>query len=259
MKTKWLTLTMLIGCGGLFFLLSFGLTLAYLACNNNIILFQSALPEILDVFRDLIEIFAWAIALSILSYAIFFRFAKTTIFRLSLLLCGLLLLRRVFDLSVTMIMYQTLSVYDDLFYNLFYWIIDILFVIFSWSIASATAKKYYRQRTVKNKAKTLFQNNITTDLTTEDFYPFQKIFSKRNPLQTCLLKISLLFSASKLLSRLIFDLGYGAPEDAREALIMLLYYLSDLIFGVVFYIFCILIFHIIFAKLKKQKNLDDVN
>ncbi|MBO5939149.1 MAG: hypothetical protein J6Q82_06590 [Clostridia bacterium] len=259
MKTKWLYLMMLVGGGGIFVLLSFGLTLAYLACNNDIILFQSALPELLDVLRDLSEIFAWAIALSILAYAIFFRTAKNIVFRLILLLCGLLLLRRLFDLLAILIMYQTLSLYNDLFFNIFYWIVDLLLLLISMVLASSTAKKYYRQCTVKNKAKTLFGNDVKVDLSTEDFYPFQTFFTKKNPLQRCLLKISILFSVSKVLSRLIFDLGYGAPEDVTEALIMCLYYLSDLIFGAVFYIFCILIFHVIFAKLKKQKNLDDVN
>ncbi len=259
MKTKWLTLMMLVGVGGLFVLLSFGLTIAYLSCDNNIILYQSILPEILNVLRNLTEVFAWAIALSLLAYAIFFRTAKSTVLRLSLLLCGLLLLRRVFDISVVLIVYQSISLYYDIFFNIIYFIIDLLILLISSVLISSTSKKYYRQRSAQNKAKTLFGNEIKTEISTEDFYPFQKIFDKKNPLQVCLLKISVFFSLSKILSRLLFDLGAGAPNDWKDFLWMVVYYLSDLIFGAVFYIFCILIFHVIFAKLKKQKNLDDVN
>ena len=249
---------MLIGCGGLFAVLSFGLTLAYLACNNNIVLYQSALPEIIDIFRDLFEILAWAIAFSMLTYAILYRLTKKTRLNLFALLGGILLLRRIFDLAVTLIMYRTISIYDDVIYNLIYWITDLLIVLFAWILTSSTANAYYRRRASKSKSKALFQDNAKIDASTKDFYPFQKIFTKENPLQLCLLKIALLFSASKLLSRLIFDLGYGAPADIAEFFVMLLYYLSDLLCGVIFYTFCILIFQFIFNKIQ-QKKLDDVN
>ena len=259
MKTKWLYLTMMLGCGGLFILLSFGLTMAYLACNNNIILFQSALPEVLDVFRELGELLAWAIALSLLSYAIFFRIPKSTVLRLVVLLGALLLLHRIFDLLAILIMYQSVSLYEDVIFNAFYWGIDLLFLAISLLLATSTAKAYYRHRAAKNKVKSLFKNDVTVDLSTEDFYPFRKFFTKQNPLQFCLFKMAILFSASKILSRLIFDFGYGAPQDATEILVMALYYLSDLLLGAIFYIFCILIFRFVFAKLQNTKKPDDVN
>ena len=180
MKTKWIYLTMLIGCGGLFAVLSFGLTLAYLACNNNIVLYQSALPEIIDIFRDLFEILAWAIAFSMLTYAILYRLTKKTRLNLFALLGGILLLRRIFDLAVTLIMYRTISIYDDVIYNLIYWITDLLIVLFAWILTSSTANAYYRRRASKSKSKALFQDNAKIDASAKDFYPFQKIFTKEN-------------------------------------------------------------------------------
>ena len=256
MKTKWLFLTMLIGCGGLFAVLSFGLTLAYLACNNNIVLFQSALPEILDVFRELIELLAWALALTLISYASIFGSTKKTTIRLLILLSGLLLVRRIFDLCVILLVNHKISLYEDLFYNLFYWIFDLVLLLISWLLISSTVKSYLRKRTVIGKARAIFGADTDLSVSTKEVYPFQKFFSKTNPLQRCFFKIALLFSASKLLSRLIFDLGYGAPESFGEVLIMFVYYLSDLIFGVIFYLFCILIFRIIVSK--SQKKTDDI-
>ena len=258
MKTKWLTLTMLIGCGGLFVVSSFGLSLAYHFCNNNIILFQSILPDLIDIVRELTEILIWALAISLLSYAVFFRFSKSVLFRLSSLLTLLLILHRIFELSVILIVQGKLNFSDDIGGNLFYLLGDLLLVLITYLLTSSTAKAYYRKRAVKAKAKSLFANDTTLDIKQEDFYPFKKIFDKANPLQRCLLKIAILFSATKILSRLLFDIGYGAPKDFGEFLLMLAYYLSDLLLGLVFYIFAIFIFRRIFTKIDTKK-LDDVN
>ena len=257
MKTKRLFLTMLIGCGGLFAVLSFGLTLAYLACNNNIVLFQSALPEILDVFRELIEFLAWALALVLISYASLFCGSNKTAVRLLFLLSGLLLVRRIFDLCAILLINHRISMHEDLFYNLFYWIFDLVLVLISWLLISSTIKAYLRRRTVTGKARALFGADTKFIISTEEVYPFGKCFSKTNPLQACFLKNAILFSASKILSRLIFDLDYGAPEGLGDLLLMFFYYLSDLIFGLIFYLFCILIFRIVIFK--TQKKTDDVN
>lgn len=262
MKTKWLTLTMLIGCGGLFTVLSFGFSLAYLFCNNNIILFQSILPDLIDIVRDLTEILVWALAISLVSYAIFFRLPKSTVFRLCFLLIALLVLHRIFELLVILIIQGTLDLANDILWNLFYLVGDLLLILISYLLITSTSKKYYHKRAVLTKAKSLFANDQSLDLKQEDFYPFKKIFDKTNPLQLCLLKIAILFSATKILSRLIFDIGYGAPKDFLEVLIMFAYYLSDLLLGIVFYVFAILIFHRLFAKMdqtKNEKKLDDVN
>lgn len=259
MKTKWLTLTMLIGCGGLFALLSFGFSLAYLYCNSNIILFQSILPDVIDLVRELTEILVWALAISLIASAVFFRLPKKTTLRLCFLLVALLILHRIFELSVILIVYHVLDFSDDILGNFFYLLGDLLLVLITWLLTATTAKSYYRKRTLKTKAKSLFGNDATPDLTLEDFYPFKKIFDKTNPLQLCLCKIAILFSGIKILSRLLYDFGIGAPKDFGEFSIMVAYYLSDLIFGIVFYVFAILIFHRIFAKFDQEKKPDDVN
>ena len=259
MKTKWLYLTMLIGCGGLFAILSFGLGLAYLFCNNNIILFQSILPDLIDIVRELTEIFVWTLALTLISYAIFFRLSKRVTVRLCSLLTALLILHRIFELSVILIVQRVLDFSDDILGNIFYLLGDLLLVLIACLLISSTAKGYYRKKAIKNKAKSLFGHDESLTLTHEDFYPFQKIFDKTNPLQLCLCKIAILFSATKILSRLIFDIGIGAPKGFGEFLIMVAYYLSDVLFGIVFYVFAILIFRWIFTKLEKNKKPDDVN
>ena len=155
-----------------------------------------------------------------------------------------------------------LDLSNDILGNCFYLLGDLLLVLIAYLLTSSTSKGYYRRQAVKNKAKSLFSNRTSIELKNEDFYPFKKILDASNPLQLCLLKIAILFSATKILSRLLYDFGIGAPNDFAEFLVMLAYYLSDVLLGIVFYIFAILIFRRIFAKLEKvnhEKKPDDVN
>ena len=170
------------------------------------------------------------------------------------MLIGLLILHRIFELSVILLVYGGLDFSNDILGNIFYLLGDLLIVLIAYFLTASTAKEYYRKRAATAKVKSLFANDPTLDLSYEEFYPFKKIFDKTNALQYCLLKIAILFSATKILSRLLYDFGIGAPEDFGEFLIMCAYYLSDLIFGIVFYIFAILIFRRIFAKVELTDN-----
>jgi len=49
------------------------------------------------------------------------------------------------------------------------------------------------------------------------------------------LKLAVMISGIKIVTRVISDLYYGAPESLAEGLIMIAYYTSDLLNGVIFY------------------------
>ncbi len=78
-------------------------------------------------------------------------------------------------------------------------------------------------------------------------YPYQGAFKKSNPLQKAGLLTSVIFSALLVLSRLIYDFSYGAPESTAEILQMIVGYASDIIAGILVYIF-ILLFSVPFFK-----------
>ena len=82
--------------------------------------------------------------------------------------------------------------------------------------------------------------------------PFSKFIDWYNPLQRSAIKMSALITAIKVGTRIINDVSVGAPESFGEVMIMVVYYLSDLIYGAVAYIVAIFIISLFFERLKKK-------
>jgi hypothetical protein len=68
--------------------------------------------------------------------------------------------------------------------------------------------------------------------------------------------MSLLILLIKLVTRVINDISYGAPESVEEVLIMVLYYLSDIIYGAVAYLISIFVISQFYEKIKKKSGVD---
>jgi hypothetical protein len=86
--------------------------------------------------------------------------------------------------------------------------------------------------------------------------PFSKLINWNNPLQRSAIKMSLLILLIKLVTRVINDISYGAPESVGEVLIMVLYYLSDIIYGAVAYLISIFVISQFYEKIKKKSGVD---
>ena len=82
--------------------------------------------------------------------------------------------------------------------------------------------------------------------------PFSKFFDWYNPLQRSAIKMSALITAIKVGTRIINDVSVGAPESFGEVMIMVVYYLSDFIYGAVAYIVAIFVISLFFERLKKK-------
>ena len=82
--------------------------------------------------------------------------------------------------------------------------------------------------------------------------PFSKFIDWYNPLQRSAIKMSVLITAIKVGTRIINDVSVGAPESFGEVMIMVVYYLSDFIYGAVAYIVAIFVISLFFERLKKK-------
>ena len=80
---------------------------------------------------------------------------------------------------------------------------------------------------------------------------FDKLYSSENALQKSALFVSLLITSTKLISQIIYDIGYGAPADIIDLLWMIALYLSSIISGVIVYI----ISFFVMKRLYKSENI----
>ena len=99
-------------------------------------------------------------------------------------------------------------------------------------------------------------------ISTPAFLPFTKTLDKNNPLQACAFKLALLVSGIKISTRIISDIYYGFPQSLAEGLVMVAYYLSDMLNGLIFYTLLWLLFNYINKKetaLSKCMTVSDQN
>ncbi len=84
--------------------------------------------------------------------------------------------------------------------------------------------------------------------------PFSHMIDFKNPLQKAALAAAAIISAFKIVSRIIYDFFYGAPQSLSDFLWMVGYYTSDIFIGVIAY-FTIIYFLLHFdSKAGKAKE-----
>lgn len=234
MKTKRTHLMMLAVTFGLYAILSFGFTLLLQYANTDIVLYASVLPEALAILIELTEILIYAFGFSLMIGASFSGFSLPSVLGLGGILSCACIFRRLCDLAVILIVFQELGI-EDLIESTTYLLLDLILIwIILWLIRWQLAR-YARKKSDLIKGSALFSSDSPSPSDLSDFFPFQRIYSKKNPAQTCILCIAVIRSAVKIISRIIYDIDYGAPEGFGEVVTMAVYYCSDLLIGVIFY------------------------
>jgi hypothetical protein len=203
------------------------------------------LPYFMNIVYQLAENVAFALCFAVIIYGAVAREAKKA-WLLFLIYAAASVLRHAADLAIT---YFSFSFVDatDVFNagaNLLFELICTLTVL----IISICIGSRYNQR----KAEIQKAARNTGDLTKVQTLNISSLYSRQNPLQRCALIAGILLSALKIAMRVSHDIKYisfyGVPADASEILLMVAYYLSDLLVCIVVYAIC----HIIFKYLIKK-------
>ena len=94
---------------------------------------------------------------------------------------------------------------------------------------------------------------------TTNVLPFAKLLDLSNPLQKSAFKMSILVCGVKILTRIINEFTMPAPASIVEVLVMIAYYLFDLLYGILAYVIALVVFSVIYDKLKSKKVADEDN
>ena len=203
---KVLSLSLLILCP-IYLVLSITYSIFY----SDIVFSIGILPKVLTILVVLCDIVSYAVCFSIFIYSVYRRGFKSTLPLIGLY-GGIVLLKYL----ATVLLHTLIFRYSpDFFSAIVSWILDILVL-----------------------AAALFIITVSISKRQENAVDFSGIFSKENPLQITSLFIGIFISAIKLIQRILFDIGYGAPDDILEVLWMSVSYLSDILICFIVYIVC---------------------
>ena len=233
---KYLLMLMAVSCAVLYLIYSTALVPLYTYFSTNVLFMGGWLPFVIRVLLEIIDVAIFAVAYFSITYA-FFRTTpkRAIIFPISYVI--LALFRRLISLLAELISSGYIGAEDFLSLGLYY-ILDIL------QLLAVVAIVYYEYQ----KCNKFFTERKKVGINTSPLLPFTKTFDKNNPLQICSFKLALLVAGIKIATRIISDIYYGFPESVAEGLVMVAYYLSDKLNGLIFYALLLFLFNNINKK-----------
>lgn len=189
--------------------------------NSDVLLADTVLPLALDLLMQVLNyLFYWG-AFSFVLYAVF-RFGFSNCRSFFLIYCGAVLFRYVANL-LTGFLTMGFPLWREIVSDyLPYLIIDIVLDIALLGTLNAILYATVRRYALYNKMK--------RDAFFNTHMMFQRLFDRKNPILSAAFWASLIPSAVQLVSRVIYDISYGAPTGPIDLLWMIVYYLSDFVF-----------------------------
>ena len=226
-KFRPLLLTAVV-CAVMYILTQLILTPVYTTVLSNRVYQATLLPYALKLVMSLAEVFTFGLCYSIVIYSAVMRRTRT-----AAAACGIYVaasvLRRAAALGVSFMMYHFIDKRDV--FNVSLPIIIETVQIFTVFLATYLAAKRYRTALADFVSR-------RGDASHLEALEMNSVFDRKNPLLVGTLTSALMLIAVNVAMRIYSDIGYGAPSGASEVFVMIIYYLFDVLLGVILYTVC---------------------
>ena len=212
--------------------------------SSDPLLTETVYPLLLDFSMQFLNFLCYWCAFSYVIYA-FFRFGFDRGYAFPLLYAVVVLIRYPINLASGFCMMGLPTVSDFLSNYLPYLLIDIVLdllwmLILLLVLRTVHKKQPYVQRS--RRGGVLFAN-----------VPFSGMFQLKNPVQRTALWAALIPAAVQLLSRVVFDVAWGAPSGLTDLLWMITYYALDSAYALIgFFVIVLWINHFYFSEEKAR-------
>ena len=258
-KSKKLTVViMLLFCTFPILFNSVCLVPLYASMQSNVAFESSALVVIIKYLQDFFDLTAFAVSYALIIFSALLISRKRV--RLAVLLYTLSFAIRIpLRLVMNIALYGTLGsateITVDIIYLSVYFLLEMLQLLIVYIFAVTDSNKYLYHLELQHSRKTKKGKQPLQ----EKVYvlPFTKFFNWYNPLQRTAFKMSVLIFCMKVIARILNDISIGAPQSFGEIMIMVLYYTSDILYGVVAYVIALITFNSVYDRLKINKTDED--
>ena len=217
--------------------------------------FQSTpLPEIIRYIMDFLDILAFTSSYALIIFSFILLKKKSTVlisvFYISILLFKIplkLLMEQLLNHSIT----STSQLWLNLNFSFFYFFIEILQFLIVFIVASTVSKHYLYSVDMLSSKKKRKTYKI------EHILPFKKYIDRYNPLLRCALYSGIIVTIFRIITQLISDIELGAPESFKVTMIIIILYITSIIYGVITYLLSILIFNLFYKFVSSKKGKTD--
>ncbi|MBO7302633.1 MAG: hypothetical protein J6U68_00425 [Clostridia bacterium] len=230
------------------------LTPIYYTLETNTLYSGGAITLTLKYVMDLLDIISFGTVYATAIFSLVLLKKKTTVL-ISISYIAMLLLKIPARLLMNIPIYGSIGTTGEIIADIitlsFYFILEVLQYLIVLIFASVIAKKYIRAVTFLDSKKNKKDTQIKAIL------PIKKFINWYNPLLRASVFSSITVFVMRALSRLVTDIGAGAPTSFGEVLIVIVNYLTDAVYGAVVYVIAIFMFNLLFEKLTKDKRKAD--
>lgn len=230
------------------------LTPIYFSLENDAVYRGTAVTLTLKYLSDLLDLISFGSVYALIAFALVLL-KKKHVALVSLSYVALLLLKIPARLLMNIPLYGTIGTNAEILADVislsFYFILELLQFLFALTFSVIVAKSYLRSIDFLSTTKRKQTKKV------EHILPIKKYINWYNPLLRASVYSSITVIVFRVLSRIVTDIGAGAPTMAGEVLIMIVNYLADIIYGVVAYLVAILVFNILFDLTKKWANIEN--
>ena len=226
-----LSQAMIFSCLINFSLITFLLTPIYTFVASDIVTGVTILPDAIKILLNLLEITAFAVCYSLIIFSTVSSSNKKAL-SLCLIYISACFMRRAASLLVTLLV-DGYIVPSDVFSVIIYFVLEVVQVFIVFIMARAVVKKHILASAGKSSA---IKNGGAIGIIGNSSFSFTGVYSRSNPFQNSALKAGGLIAITKIFTRIVYDIDYGAPQSLSDGLTMAIYYISDIFICVIFYV-----------------------
>lgn len=192
--------------------------------SSNVLLINTVYPLLLDFGMQFLNYLFYWCSFAYVVYA-FFRFGWEKGYAFLVIYAIVVLLRYPIDLIAGFCMTGIPTADTFLFNYLPYLLIDIgmdLLLMLGLVLVLRTIRNK-QPYVVRSKRGKVLRSNL----------PFSRMFDLKNPVQRAAFWAALIPACVQLLSRVLFDLAWGAPAGLTDLLWMITYYALDVVYALI--------------------------
>lgn len=245
--TRKISLALIFSAAIFFSLQAFILNPLYVYTSSNVLFSTTPIPEIIGILNDISYPLGYALCFACVTYSIF-KFSLYRAKKQIIILSAAFLLRYVANYVISSIIDGGFRFAEIPAAVILPFGLDMLLFAVVCIIVRARIKRYYETYEQALKANIILNKKAPSVY--EDIFENQKIISFKNPLHYSAALTGILLSATKILTRIRFDIAYGAPSGVADTIWMIAYYISDLLIVALVYAASLLLFAFLEKKTK---------
>jgi hypothetical protein len=204
---------------------------------TNILYKDSPIPALCYYLRKFLEAVSMFLLFGLVAFSEYFWHGNKPCKNAFLALAGVVAcLKWMLNFIASAVFSGVVNFTRELFVTLIYALLDIALIAVVYVAATIMCKKHYERAESMKKAKRRISGIEYNERA--EVYPFISFLSLKNPIQFPALIGAAVYTAFLLISRMLYDVSFGAPSGASEVFSIIFGYAGDILTGALCYVLC---------------------